>query len=154
MALATLRAGSSASLGSSPSSTARRYRQRSAATRCSCALRPPRAFRRATTFVLTQVSQLPDMRTGAISSSRRVPQCSTIRVPVYEPYARWVPALTAADTTGTYSANVGTIAPSPGDAAPPDPRGTAPIRSSSTSAASTAACCNLAQLRGRASRHS
>ncbi|HEV3293397.1 MAG TPA: hypothetical protein VG123_30835, partial [Streptosporangiaceae bacterium] len=50
--LATLRAGSSASL-ISPSSTARRYRQRSAATRCSSALRPPRALRRATTWVLT-----------------------------------------------------------------------------------------------------
>jgi hypothetical protein len=31
----------------------RRYRQRSAATRCSSALRPPRALRRATTWVLT-----------------------------------------------------------------------------------------------------
>jgi hypothetical protein len=33
----------------SPSSTAYWYRQRSAATRCSWALRPPRAFRRPTT---------------------------------------------------------------------------------------------------------
>ena len=46
--LATLRAGLSAS-AISPSSTARWYRQRSAATRCSAALRPPRALRRATT---------------------------------------------------------------------------------------------------------
>ena len=50
--LATFRAGLSAS-AISPSSTARRYRQRSAATRCSSALRPPRALRRATTWVLT-----------------------------------------------------------------------------------------------------
>ncbi len=37
----------------SPSATARWYKQRSAATRCSSALRPPRALRRATTWVLT-----------------------------------------------------------------------------------------------------
>ena len=44
---------------------------------------------------------------GVDLSSLRVPQRSTIRFQ-YEPYARRVPALTVADTTGTYSANVGT----------------------------------------------
>ena len=44
------------------------------------------------------------------SSRRRLPQCSTIRFQ-YEPYARRQPSLTAADTTGTYSAKVGSCWP-------------------------------------------
>ena len=50
--LSTFRAGLSPGV-ISPSSSACLYRQRSAATRCSVALRPPRALRRATTWVLT-----------------------------------------------------------------------------------------------------
>ena len=50
--LATLRAGLFAAL-ISPSSTARWYRQRSAATTCSSALRPPRELRRTTILALT-----------------------------------------------------------------------------------------------------
>ena len=77
------------------------------------------------------------MSEGVGSSRRRSPQCSMIRFQ-YEPYARRVPAVTAADTTGTYSAKVGSCG---------RPCGTAvrsatvrPIRSSSTSAACAAAC--------------
>src|SRR5260370_11117969 len=44
------------------------------------------------------------------SSMRRPPQCSMIRFR-YEPYARGVPGVTATDTTGTYSAKVGTGRP-------------------------------------------
>ena len=71
------------------------------------------------------------------SSRRRPPHCSTTRFQ-YEPYARRVPALTAADTTGTYSAKVGTGLRACGTAA--RSAGDRPIRSSSTSAASTTAC--------------
>ena len=57
--------------------------------------------------------------------------------PGHEPYARRVPALTSADTTGTYSAKVDTSGRGCGTAA--RSAGDRPIRSSSTSAASTTA---------------
>src|SRR5207244_8946847 len=62
----------------------------------------------------------------------------------YEPYARRVPALTAADTTGTYSAKVGTGLRFCGTAV--RSAGDRPIRSSSTNAASTTACWDATGL--------
>src|SRR6266699_1868715 len=79
------------------------------------------------------------MSDGVGSSRRRPPQCSTTRFQ-YDPYARRVPGVTAADTTGTYSANVGAAGRSRETAV--KSAGDSPIRSSSTSAASTTACCD------------
>ena len=50
--------------------------------------------------------QLPDLRRGRLIQPPAA-HCSTTRFQ-YDPYARRVSALTAADTTGTYSAKVGT----------------------------------------------
>ena len=58
--------------------------------------------------------------TARCAGGRR-PQCSTTRFQ-YEPYARRVPSLTAADTTGTYSAKVGTACGAAGRR--PGPQGT------------------------------
>ena len=65
----------------------------------------------------------------------------------YELYARRVPALTAAETTGTYSAKVGTGLLGCGTAV--RSAGDRPIRSSSTSAASTTACWEASGIHGR-----
>ena len=81
------------------------------------------------------------MSDGVGSSRRRPPQCSMTRFQ-YEPYARRMPAVAAADTTGTYSANVGTAGLLTRDGV--RSAGDSPIRSSSISAASTTACCEVA----------
>ena len=78
--LATLRAGLSLSL-ISPSSSACRYRQRSAAMRFSAALRPPRALRRGTTFARTCATSCL-ISDGVGSSRRRVAPLLDNPVPV------------------------------------------------------------------------
>jgi hypothetical protein len=83
------------------------YMQRSAAMRCSAALRPPREFRRGTTLARTCWTSWR-ISDGVGSSMRRLPHWSTTRFQ-YEPYARRQPSLTRADTTGMYSAKVGAV---------------------------------------------
>jgi len=103
--------------------------------RCSAALRPPRAFFRLTTVALICSASwlMSEAFTAVIGRS---PHAWITRFQ-YEPYTRRVPALTAAETRGMYSANVGTPADSAG--AWRRSAGVTPSFSSSTRAASISA---------------